>query len=754
MGAAHEQAQLRQMRERGEVVMNLNDDDAEIIAAAREGFLEEAGDMLRQFETSLLALESGGQDREQLNAAFRAAHTIKGTAGLFGFHDVVSFTHGVESVMELLRSDKLALSAELTAVLLQCRDQMSNLLQEVLSGHKDAQTAQESARLTALLAAWNPASEASQPALAQSNAAAHARAGQTVWHICLRFGIDSLRNGLDPLAFLRYLDHMGEVLALQTWSSAVPPLAQLDAEACYLGFDLCFASAHSREEVAAVFEFAQDDCMISVLDAKAEEDAFEALLIQAQDDEGRRLQHHDWLSANGLLERASEAVVTADVAKHPVQTPASAGQATAHAVTAVDRRAESVDRRQVDGGRRGADAKFIRVRADKLDKLIDMIGELVIASSGAQMAAQQEGAARVVEATQRIHDLVQDARDGALGLRMVPIGETFSRFHRVVRDVSKSLGKEVDLHISGADTELDKTMVDTIADPLMHLVRNSLDHGIESLQERQEKGKPQRGQLALHAYHESGTIVIEVSDDGRGLDANRILRKAIERGLVSADQMLSDSDILALICHPGFSTAEQVTDISGRGVGMDVVKRNIEALRGQIMLASEPGKGTTTQIRLPLTLAIIDGFLCEVANVQYVVPLEMVVECIETPSEVRQCEDAGVAGYFDLRGETIPYLDLARYFGAQPQPGVRRSLLLVRAGGGSIGVVVDRLVGEHQTVIKPLGEMFHQLPGIAGSTILGSGDVALILDVPALVKQCIQQCHLARSRASGSSTRF
>jgi two-component system chemotaxis sensor kinase CheA len=328
---------------------------------------------------------------------------------------------------------------------------------------------------------------------------------------------------------------------------------------------------------------------------------------------------------------------------------------------------------------------------------------------------------------------------------MVPIGETFARFHRVVRDVSKSLGKDVDLQITGGDTELDKSMVETIADPLVHLVRNSLDHGIESEADRLAAGKPSKGRLALHAYHESGSIVIEVSDDGRGLNRERIFAKAVERGLVSGEQVLSDAEVHQLICHPGFSTAEQVTAISGRGVGMDVVKRSIEALRGQMLLASEMGRGTTTQIRLPLTLAIIDGFLCEVGATHFVVPLEAVVECIETPAEART-EPVAIQGYFDLRGEMLPYLDVARYFG-QPGGGhARRSLLVVRGSVGKIGLIVDRLHGEHQTVIKPLGPMFRELHGIAGSTILGSGDVALILDVPALVNQCIRSSHLVREK--------
>jgi two-component system, chemotaxis family, sensor kinase CheA len=719
--------------------MNPNDDDAEIIAAAREGFLEEAGDMLRQFEQALLVMETSPGDTENLNAAFRAAHTIKGTAGLFGFHAVVAFTHNVESTMEALRSGKLAISENLFALLLQSRDQMEALLDEVVSGQSSPEVAATSVRLGAELAGLlgqAPTNSAATTDVHMGAPAADDGGEQRIWHLCLRFGADALRNGLDPLAFIRYLSHVGEIQAMHTWDNRVPDLAALDAEGCHLGFDIRLRSLSDQATIAGVFEFAEDDCDIHILPPDTTIEGYEQLIDAVSADTSHREAHRQVLLDMGCMLTVEDVPEVREAIEPLEAVPA-------------ERRETAPDRRTGDAGRRASDAKFIRVRADKLDRLIDLIGELVIASSGAQLAAHHERSPRVLEATQRIHDLVQEARDGTLGLRMVPIGETFSRFHRVVRDVSKNLGKDVDLQVTGGDTEMDKSMVETIADPLMHLVRNSLDHGIESTTERLAKGKAARGQLALHAYHESGSIVIEVSDDGRGLDRDRIQRKAIERGLISPDQPLTDAEVHQLICHPGFSTADQVTDISGRGVGMDVVKRNIEALRGQMLLASELGRGTTTQIRLPLTLAIIDGFLCEVSGVHYVVPLEMVVECIETPPEYRHATDR-VTGYFDLRGEMLPYLDVARYFGCAPHSGGRQSLLLVRAGVGTIGLIVDRLAGEHQTVIKPMGPMFNKLPGIAGSTILGSGEVALILDVPALVNQCVRSSHQVRSHADGT----
>jgi len=390
------------------------------------------------------------------------------------------------------------------------------------------------------------------------------------------------------------------------------------------------------------------------------------------------------------------------------------------------------------------------VRADKLDKLIDLIGELVIAGSGAQMIAHLEGNEALVEANSRVMDLVQETRDGTLALRMVPIGETFARFQRVVRDVSKQLGKEVELVVTGGDAELDKSMVDAIADPLMHLVRNSMDHGLEAPAERLAAGKQAQGRLALNAFHEAGSIVIEVSDDGRGLARERILNKAIERGLITENQMLADHEVWQLIFLPGFSTAEAITDLSGRGVGMDVVKRSIESLRGNISLSSSSGRGTLTQIRLPLTLAMIDGFLTVVGGVNYVLPLASVAECIDVPTECSSQEEVRISGTFNLRGEVLPWLDLARFYGVKPDFSRRRSVVVVRDGPTRVGLIVDRLMGEHQTVIKPLSGIFQHLKALAGSTILGSGEVALLLDVSGLFAAAIRDSQHKKSSSQAS----
>ncbi len=766
------------------------DDDAEIIAAARVGFLDEAADMLQQFEQALLVMETTPDDAENLNAAFRAAHTIKGTAGLFGCDAVVVFTHEVETLLEGLRSGQLAVTDDISAALLEGFDQMAVLLDEVRTGQSSATVHARSLALGERLrrlhgagqgtadAEWlpdAPAAAAPAPTAGATTPVTTGAATGAAWHLSLRFGADALRNGLDPLAFIRYLGSLGELLACRVLSDSLPTLDTLDAETCHLGFELRLRSEAGHDEIERVFEFAVDDCSVEILPPDADGDAFEQLLALRCGDDGEA-------GAALLAVWAALGVAMGSVSDEAPDGPARAGtradtradtragtRADTNAGTyinadvntdpsaaATDRRAPAADRRSARDRRAPAEARFVKVRADKLDHLIDLIGELVIAGSGAQMVANQEQSAAFLEATQRVSELVQATRDGALALRMVPVGETFSRFQRVVRDTGKLLGKEIDFAITGGDTELDKSMVELIADPLMHLVRNSLDHGLELPAERIAAGKPALGRLGINAYHEGGAIVIEVSDDGRGLRRDRILAKAIERGLLPEGATPPDAEVWQLIFAAGFSTADQVTDLSGRGVGMDVVKRNIEALRGQIALTSADGRGTTTQIRLPLTLAMIDGFLTLVGGVHYVLPLAVVSECIAVP---RECVDSPerTCGTFDLRGEVLPYIDLALFYGvvagaAGTVDAQRRSLVVVRDGAVRIGLVVDRLLGEHQTVIKPLAGIFRHLKALAGSTILGSGDVALVLDMQGLMAAALQAGNLCRHNAGLART--
>jgi two-component system chemotaxis sensor kinase CheA len=377
------------------------------------------------------------------------------------------------------------------------------------------------------------------------------------------------------------------------------------------------------------------------------------------------------------------------------------------------------------------EGRYIRVQADRLDAVINLLGELVVAGAGATLLARESRQGNLMETNLHMNRLIEEIRNGTLGLRMVPVGETFSRFRRVVRDTASSLGKEVNFEIVGGDAELDKSMVEKIADPLMHLVRNSLDHGLEPPQERMAAGKPRTGHLTLSAQHETGAILIRIEDDGRGINHERVLQRAWNRGLIEQGVVPPADQINMLIFEPGFSTAEQVTNLSGRGVGMDVVRRNIEALRGSIRLNNSPGVGLQVDIRLPLTLAIIDGFLVGVGKSKFVLPLESVVEVIEAGKQDVTVDTTG-RHCVELRGAVLPVVRLRSLYSVESQLPERVSVVVVSSTRGKFGIEVEVLLGQHQTVIKPMGRLFKTLRGISGSTILGSGEVALILDVNSL----------------------
>nr|WP_232917833.1 chemotaxis protein CheA [Pseudomonas viridiflava] len=670
---------------------------------AQQTFIVEARELLLAMEESLLQLESEPGDQDAIGAVFRAAHTIKGSAGLFGLTPIVSFTHIVEDVLDRLREGSVSVDAELIAVLLKSGDHMLELIDVVASRGEQLQAAaleREAALRQALQAYQAPAQAAAQPVQTETVSDIQA---ERLWHISLRFGVDVFRNGMDPLSFLRYLNTLGQMVQVTTVTDSIPTVEEWDPESCHLGFEIDFRSAAGHAAINEVFDFVREDCAVEItaLDETAESTRTD---LVSQDDTSPVIHSGELLGDQRAVPRG------------PAQV--------------------STERASSANEQKNKDGRYVRVNADKLDELINLVGELVIASAGANLLARSCNNAPLQEASSTVSGLVEEILDGALHLRMIPIGDTFNRFRRVVRDVSQELGKDIDLIISGAETELDKTVVEKIGDPLMHLLRNSMDHGIESAEARRASGKSAKGHLSLNAYHDSGSIVIEIADDGAGLNRERILEKAQERGLVASGAVLTDQEIYNLIFEPGFSTAEAVTNLSGRGVGMDVVKRNITLLRGTVDLDSQPGQGTIVRIRLPLTLAIINGFLVGIDQSTYVIPLDMVQECIELDEQDRQSSRDN--GYLDLRGEVLPLVYLRDHFNHEGPPARRQNVVVVRYAEHKAGLVVDDLLGEFQTVIKPLGKLFGGLRGISGSTILGSGAVALILDIPALLNQIVQ----------------
>jgi two-component system, chemotaxis family, sensor kinase CheA len=702
-------------------------------------FVAESRDQLSAMEAGLLRLEQQPDDKDNLGAIFRAAHTIKGGAGIVECRVIETFTHKVENVLDRLRNGEIPVSGGLATLLLACGDHIGRLLDILASGEAwpDA-LRREGDALHAELGAKYFADATSEGVpvahLDQVSASGGGVVSNDAWHISLRFGPNVLRQGMDPLTFLRYLADQGEVLTLETLPDAIPDAAEMDPESCYLGFEIRFQTRGSKADIERIFEFCRDDCLLNILPPKSRLAEYLTLIESLPED---TLRLGEILVRCGALTQAELAQGLALQGEIARRTAEDTGQPASPPIGDILVGQKSVQKEVVEAaaGRQNAisekkavEARVLRVHADKLDQLIDLVGELVIAGASTNLQALKSGQAELIESTSLLSRLVENIRDAALQLRMVQIGETFNRFHRVVRDVSREMGKEIDLVITGGDTELDKSVVEKLGDPLMHLVRNAIDHGIEAPVRRAASGKSPAGCVGLNAYHDSGSIVIEVSDDGGGLPREAIRQKAIAKGLIAHDEILSEAEIIKLIFEPGFSTAEQVTNLSGRGVGMDVVKRNIESLRGSVDVRSVEGEGSVFTIRLPLTLAIIDGFLTGVGKASYVVPLDSVVECIEL-GEVGSGRD-----YLNLRGEVLPFIRLRQMFEVEGEAPARQNVVVVQYAGRKAGLVVDQLLGEFQTVIKPLGVIFKHLRGIGGSTILGSGEVALILDVPALVQ--------------------
>ncbi|MET3131610.1 two-component system chemotaxis sensor kinase CheA [Oxalobacteraceae bacterium GrIS 1.11] len=690
-------------------------------------FIVESRELLEEMENALLGVAHAEHQGELVNAIFRAAHTIKGSAGMFGLDHVVDFTHVVESVLDQVREGKLAIGEPLVVVLLACCDHMAALVDAVASGQMDAadNLLQEGAPLTAQLHGFLDGGGMALAVAPQAESVQRIEAGDADndhWHISLRFGPDVLRNGMDPLSFVRYLGQIGTIVGIVTLADGLPEAGKMDPESCYLGFEIAFKSTADKTAIDNVFEFVRDDCSIRILAPNSRISEY-LILIQELPEENARLG--DMLVRCGSItaQELATALTTqsATAPGAPMLGAILVEQGTVRplVVEAALARQKQVSELKVQENR------SIRVDADKLDHLINLVGELIIAGASANLIARRTQLAELLECTSTLSGLVEEVRDSALQLRMVKIGATFNRFQRVVHDVSREIGKDIRLAVSGEDTELDKTVVEKIADPLTHLVRNAIDHGIEPAALREARGKPAQGSVTLNAYHDSGSIVIEVSDDGGGLKRDRILEKAIERGLVEPGRSLSDKEIYGLIFEPGFSTAEQVTNLSGRGVGMDVVKRNITALRGSVGVSSEEGVGTTVTVRLPLTLAIINGFQVGLGKSVFVIPMDMIEECVEFSAETGR-------DYINLRGQVLPFVRLRELFAVDGAAGRRESIVVVRYGGKKAGLVVDSLLGEFQTVIKPLGKLFNQVKCISGSSILGSGEVALILDIGAL----------------------
>jgi len=721
------------------------------LSQARQTFITEARELLQDIENSLLRLEKNPRDDETINTLFRAVHTIKGSSGIVGMDIVEGFTHFVENLLSKVRDGEIPVTNSIIELLLESRDHIVELVDlavaDAMALPQDVSGRQAVLleRFEAYLDGKTKAAAAAALLMAEGGSeigAAGPAVSTDAWHISLRFGKDLLRTGMDPISFLNYLSKLGAVVSMLTIYDSMPSAAEMDPESCYLGVEIGFKTDFDKKAIEDVFEFIREDCRIHILPPHSRIGSYVELIKALPEDAtllGELLVKGGALTQAELdealkLQAVSDVAAVRDEDKQLIGEILVNKGMVAHEVVdaALAKQKETLKHKSKE-------ALTIRIDAACLDALINMVGELVIANANINQHVERLQDSPLTESAAIMMRLVEEVRETTMRTRMVPIGETFSRFNRVVRDISRDFKKEIELVITGAETELDKTVVEKIADPLMHLVRNSADHGIEKPGERMAAGKPAKGRIRLNAYHDAGSIVIEIIDDGKGLNKDRILDKAVSLGLASPGQILTDGDIYGLIFEPGFSTASEVTKLSGRGVGMDVVRRNIDALRGSVAIDSVEGRGTTVRIRLPLTLAIIDGFMVEVSESSYVIPLDMVVECVGMPDAERMA--VRERGYINLRGEALPYIRLRTFFGEISKGGLYESIVVVKYGESKVGLVVDFLQGSVQTVIKTLGAVYRNLHGISGATIMGNGTVALILDVPALVETVVKYAH-------------
>jgi len=686
----------------------------------RQTFLLESADHVASMESELFELRSSPADIELLNSIFRAAHSIKGGAGSFGMTNLVRFTHSLENLLDRLRSLEIQATDEVIDILLRSVDVLRGLLDADANAEMPNDVLELHQRIEALTPAEPAAEETALEEVLQPIADTREI---NLYTVEFRPDREMFSSGTNPIVLLRNLAALGTVSCCHLHTEDLPALADLDPAQCYLSWTVELASPCGEAELREVFEFVEHLAEIRITCANVTQQPVNAL-------------------ATLPVATTVETLVSEPAPEH---------------VNAPVRRKTAAKKPDASG-----ESGSIRVAIDKVDRLIDLVGELVIAHvMTAQMVEDFEPSClpKLREAVAAMERNTRELHERVMAIRMLPVGTLFQRYMRTVYDIAQSTGKKIRLDLSGEETEIDKSMLELLADPLVHLVRNAADHGVESAEARQAAGKPEEGVITLRAFHRAGRIVIEVSDDGAGIDTDRVRSKAIERGLIGPDSQLSNEQLQMLIFEPGFSTSEVVSDLSGRGVGMDVVKRNVEQLNGTVALASEKGHGSTVTIELPLTLAILEGLLVRVGDRTLVLPLLSVIETVPLRNEqiVRVAEQGEVVV---IREVSVPLLRLSKFLGlpqktasaeqASEQEGNRRLAVIVEAGKRKVGLVVDELLGQQQVVVKSLERNLHRVNGIMGATILGDGCVAPIIDVggiAALNLFAIQSTHpLTRAR--------
>ncbi len=639
-----------------------------------ETFRQEAAELLEQLEQGLLDLGQNPSDPDLVNSVFRALHTIKGSGAMFGFTAVADFVHKFETAFDRVRKGQSSATPQLVSVALAAKDHIAKLIAEPNSGPEGGVDL-----LAALDAAVDgkPAGGAAAP-----TGAAEADAAPR-WRIRFFLPEDAMLHGANPALLLAEIAELGPT-TVRVITDRVPALDDINPEKLHLGWEVELCHPDPKGALENVFMFLIDTMELTCEPAAAP-----------------RLQEKPGITAETAATVQTEATAQPEKAR-AAAAPAESKQA----------------------------ASSLRIPAERLDELMDRVGELVIAQARLSQLAAQSADGNLKSVAEELERLSSGLRDTTMGIRMVPIGSLFSRFRRLVHDLSHELGKEIDFITTGEETELDKTMIEWLADPLVHLIRNAVDHGLETAEKRMGAGKPKRGTVRLAAVYSGAEVMISVSDDGAGLNAQRIRQKAEEQGIITAETRLSEHELHQLIFAPGFSTAKEITALSGRGVGMDVVKRTIDGLRGKIELTTKPGNGTTATLRLPLTLAIVEGMLVRVGRGRYAIPLSAVEECVELPPSALTTSRG--RSFLDIRGSLVPFISLREVFQTAGQADAHQKVVIVSSGGGRVGLVVDQIIGNAQTVIKQLSKLHADLPNFSGATILGDGTVALILDTARL----------------------
>ncbi|MCR5289566.1 MAG: chemotaxis protein CheA [Treponema sp.] len=683
-------------------------------------FFEEANELLDNLEDYLLTLENEPQNQEVIGAIFRAMHTIKGSSGMFGFDAIQNFTHEMENAFDMVRNGIVPVTNALITLTLTARDHIRSMLGNEITPELQAAGDKIISDLHGYVSEYKSddtqvKEEVKKSSPAQVN---QTETTGTTWRIIFRPAPSILQNGTRPELMVKELCDMGTYTVV-AFTETIPTLSDLVPEECYISWDIILTTDKTENDIKDVFIFLDNDSKVTIEKINENLDTHHKIgeiLIDRQ-----KISRTELDTIVNEQKKIGQVLVEQNIISEAEVKSALAEQ------DHLKKMQETVQKQRVEKNPEPPAAQqSIRVNSEKLDQLIDLVGEMVTFNARLAQMAEEEQNQQLTTLSELSERLIFALRDNAMDMRMLPIGTIFSRFRRLVHDLSNQLGKNIELITEGAETELDKTVIEKLNDPLIHLIRNSADHGIEMPDVRVERGKEAKGTVTLSAKHAGAFVLITISDDGNGLDKEAIRNKAIEKGLIQATDEITDNEIYELIFKPGFSTNKNVTSISGRGVGMDVVRRDIGSLGGTVSVETELGKGSSFILKIPLTLAIIDGMLVQIGEQQFVIPLTNIEECVEldnTESIDTLCM------HITTRGEYLPCINMHTYFELEKPTPLNSQVVVVNDNDSKIGIIVDSVIGNHQTVIKPIGELYKHIIGISGATILGNGSIALILDI-------------------------